>query len=46
MIEMYQGQSMTKDATICFSYTKEGEDNPVFLFFEDAYKKCEVEPED
>ena len=36
--QIFAGQSMDTEASLAFAYTKDGEENPTFLFFNDAMK--------
>ena len=38
-MQIFAGQNMDTEAGLCFSYTKDGEENPVFLFFNDGMKE-------
>ena len=37
--QIFAGQSMDTEASLAFAYTKDGEENPTFLFFNDAMKQ-------
>ena len=37
-MQIFVGQNMDTEAGLCFSYTKDGEENPVFLYFNDGMK--------
>ena len=36
-MQVFTGSSMDVEATLCFAYTMDGETDPTFLFFNDAY---------
>ena len=36
-MQIFTGESVDTEATLCFAYTKDGEVDPTFLFFNDAY---------
>ena len=36
-MQIFTGNSMDVEATLCFAYTEDGETDPTFLFFNDAY---------
>jgi hypothetical protein len=36
---IFSGQGFDTEAGLCFSYTKDGEEDPVFLFFVDGMKE-------
>ena len=36
-MQVFTGSSMDVEATLCFAYTKDGEVDPTFLYFNDAY---------
>ena len=36
-MQIFTGSSMDVEATLCFAYTEDGETDPTFLFFNDAY---------
>ena len=38
-MQIFMGEGMDAEASICFSYTKDGETEPVFLFFADCMKE-------
>ena len=37
-MQIFVGANMDVEATLCFAYTEDGETDPTFLFFNDAYK--------
>ena len=37
--QIFSGQGMDTEASLAFAYTKDGEENPTFLFFNDALKQ-------
>ena len=37
--QIFAGQSMDVEASLAFAYTKDGEENPTFLFFNDGMKQ-------
>ena len=34
--QIYAGPGLDTEASLCFSYTKDGEENPTFMYFNDA----------
>tara|TARA_B100000780_G_C20899565_1_gene357994 strand:+ start:402 stop:683 length:282 start_codon:yes stop_codon:yes gene_type:complete len=36
-MQIFTGSSMDVEASMCFAYTEDGETDPTFLFFNDAY---------
>ena len=38
-MQIFAGQSMETDASLAFAYTADGEEDPTFLFFNDALKQ-------
>ena len=38
-MQVFAGESIDTEASICFSYTEDGATDPVFLFFNDCYKQ-------
>ena len=37
--QIFSGQGMDTEASLAFAYTIDGEENPTFLFFNDAMKQ-------
>ena len=38
-MQIFLGESIDSEASMCFSYTKDGETEPVFLYFADCMKE-------
>ena len=38
-MQIFVGESMDTEASLCFAYTKDGETDPTFLFFRDGMKE-------
>merc|ERR1719313_945110 len=36
-MQIFVGESMDTEASLCFAYTKDGETDPTFLYFNDGY---------
>ena len=41
-VQIFTGESMEENTALCFSYTEDGEVDPVFLYFMDGLKEIKV----